>query len=239
MLYLKNIKKYYNNKVKAVDIEELFIEKAHIACLIGPSGSGKTTLLKIINRLIEPSEGFLEINKVKSTELSPISWRRKIGYVIQNIGLFPHLTVKENICLLSRVLKQSPSFINSRTEELLDMVGLKPSQYQNRYPIELSGGQQQRVGIARALMENPPLILMDEAFRALDPITCSALRKEVLNLNQKLKKTIVLVTHDINEALEMGDLIILLRKGTIQQIGTKDDLKNNPSNAFVESFISE
>lgn len=240
MLQLTEIKKFYQNKqVKALDLKELSVEKACIACLIGPSGSGKTTLLKIINRLIEPDEGFLKINQVSSSDMPAISWRRKIGYIIQGIGLFPHLTIKQNISLLSQVLKRSSSFIDSRVEELLELVGLNPTQYQNRWPRELSGGQQQRVGIARALMEDPPLILMDEAFGSLDPITRSSMRQEFLSLNKKLKKTIVMVTHDLNEAFEMGDKIIFLRKGEIQQIGKAEDFKNKPSSSFIESFIND
>ena len=240
MLYLKNLKKFYNKgKIKAVDIPELSIEKACIACLIGPSGCGKTTTLKLINRLIEPSEGFVRINNEKSTEVPAVSWRKKIGYVIQKIGLLPHLTVRENISLLSHVLKRDKTFIQERTDELLELVGLDPLKYKNRYPIELSGGQQQRVGIARALMEDPPLLLMDEPFGALDSITRSLLREEFMKLNQKLKKTIVMVSHDLNEAFAMGDKVILMQKGSILQEGNQEDFKNNPVNQFVIDFLNE
>ena len=238
MLHLKNIEHSFNNKKKALDIKDLKIEKSCVTCLIGPSGSGKTTLLKVINRLIEPGSGYVEIENARSDRVPPISWRRKIGYVVQDTGLFPHLTVKDNCSLLSRVLKRSPQFIDQRVKELLELVSL-PLEYENRWPSELSGGQSQRVGIARALMEDPPLILMDEPFGSLDPITRHALRDEFLNLNKKLKKTILIVTHDLNEAFEMGDKIIFLREGKVKQIGTKRDFKENPSSAFIESFIND
>ena len=240
MLYLKNLKKFYNNGVvKAVDIKELSIEKACIVCLIGPSGCGKTTTLKMINRLIEPSEGFVEINGINSEEVQAVSWRRKIGYVIQKFGLLPHLTVMENISLLSRVLKRDQNFIIERVYQLLELVGLNPMKYKNRYPIELSGGQQQRVGIARALMEDPPLLLMDEPFGALDSITGSSIRKEFINLNQKLKKTILMVSHDLKEAFEMADKVVLMEKGSILQEGSKEDFKQKPANQFVIDFLNE
>ena len=239
MLYLKNLKKFYNQgKLKAVDIKELSINQACIACLIGPSGCGKTTTLKMINRLIEPSEGFVEINGVKSLEVEAVSWRRKIGYVIQKIGLLPHLTVLENITLLSHVLKRDKKFILERAYELLELVGLDTVTYKNRYPIELSGGQQQRVGIARALMEDPPLLLMDEPFGALDSITASNLRKEFINLNRKLKKTILIVTHDLKEAFEMADKLILMQNGSVLQRGREEDFRQNPASSFVVDFLN-
>ncbi len=240
MLYLANLKKFYNdNTIKAVDIKELLVEKAGIVCLVGPSGCGKTTTLKMINRLIEPSDGYVEINGVKSDQVHPVLWRRKIGYVIQKIGLLPHLTVTQNISLLSRVLKRNRKFILKRVHELLEFVGLNPEQYKNRYPIELSGGQRQRVGIARALMEDPPLLLMDEPFGALDSITASSLRKEFKALNQTLKKTIIMVTHNLDEAFEIGDEVILMRKGSIIQKGDLEDFKHSPATSFVKDFFSE
>ena len=222
-----------------VEIQQLSIPAEGITCLIGPSGCGKTTTLKMINRLVEPDEGFVEINAVKSHNCPAVQWRRKIGYVIQKIGLFPHFTVAENIYLLSHVLKRKEAFILKRTTELLELVGLNPSQYKDRYPIELSGGEQQRVGIARALMEDPPLLLMDEPFGALDPITGSRLMKEFIKLNQKLKKTILMVSHDINSAFKMSDTVVLMRKGSIVQKGTEEDFKNNPANQFVKDFLNE
>ena len=240
MIELKNLKKSYNQgQIKAVDIQQLSIQESGIICLIGPSGCGKTTTLKMINRLVEPDEGFVEINGLKSHDCPPVQWRRQIGYVIQKIGLFPHFTVSENISLLSYVLKREEDFILKRTTELLELVGLNPSRYKDCYPIELSGGEQQRVGIARALMEDPPLLLMDEPFGALDPITGSRLMKEFIKLNQKLKKTILMVTHDINSAFKMGDRVVLMRKGSIVQEGTEDDFRNKPANQFVQDFLNE
>ena len=239
MLYLKNLKKFYGQgAVKAVDIKELFVKKSSIFCLIGPSGCGKTSTLKMINRLIEPDSGFVEINGLKSHEESAILWRRKIGYVIQKIGLFPHLTVMENISLLSRVIQRDKKFIQKRAIELLRLTGLEPAQYKNRYPIELSGGQRQRVGIARALMEDPPLLLMDEPFSTLDTIARSRLRKELIKLNEKLKKTILMVTHDIHEAFEIGDRVALMRQGSILQEGTLEDFKQHPLHPFVKHFLN-
>ena len=240
MIVLKNLKKSYSQgQIKAVDIQQLSIKKSGITCLIGPSGCGKTTTLQIINRLIEADEGFVEIDGANSKDGSAVKWRRKIGYVIQKIGLFPHITVAENISLLSRALKREKGFILKRTTELLELVGLAPSQYKDRYPIELSGGEQQRVGIARALMEDPPVLIMDEPFGALDPITGSHLMKEFIKLNQKLKKTILIVTHDINSAFKMGDQVALMRKGSIVQAGTEEDFKHRPANQFVQDFLSE
>ena len=240
MIYLKNIKKFYNKKqLKAVDIGKLYIEKAQFVCLVGPSGCGKTTTLKMINNLIKPDEGFIEVNGVKSFESDPVLWRRKIGYVIQKIGLLPHFTILQNISILSYVLKREKKMIQKRAYELMELVGLNPEEYKNKYPIELSGGQQQKAGLARALMEDPPLLLMDEPFGALDPITSASMRKEFIKLNQSLKKTIILVTHNIQEAFEMGDQVILMQKGSIVQKGTKKDFEQNPKNPFVNSFLNE
>ena len=240
MIILKNLKKSYNQgKIQAVNIQQLFIQESQITCLIGPSGCGKTTTLKMINRLIEPDEGFVEIKGVKSNSCPVVQWRRKIGYVIQKIGLFPHFTVAKNISLLSRVLKRKEDFILKRTTELLELVGLEPSEYKDRYPIELSGGEQQRVGIARALMEDPSFLIMDEPFGALDPITGSHLMNEFISLNQKLKKTILMVTHDIKSAFKMGGRIVLMQKGSIVQEGTEKDFRENPANPFVQEFLNE
>ncbi|MGI9548405.1 MAG: ATP-binding cassette domain-containing protein [Bdellovibrionales bacterium] len=237
MIHLKDLKKVFPANVVAVENMNLDIDSGTITCLIGPSGCGKTTTLKMINRIIEPSFGNIEINKLNIFKTNPVEWRKKIGYVIQKIGLFPHLTILENISILSKVLKKDSQWIKERTDYLLNLVGLNPKQYCQRYPMELSGGQQQRVGIARALMEDPPVLLMDEPFGSLDILNRSSLREEFLHLNQKLKKTILLVTHDLDEAFEMGDQIVLMKKGRIIQKGSKSDFKNKPSSKFVEDFL--
>ena len=239
-LRLKNLKKSFAPELPpALDDVSFSVDLGSISCLIGPSGCGKTTSLKMINRLIEPTEGIIEMSGVESHEMRPSQWRRMMGYVIQRGGLFPHLSARENVSLLSKVLKRNKKAIKERAEHLLDLVGLDPGKYKNRYPMELSGGERQRVGIARALMEDPPLLLMDEPFGALDSIARVSLRREFLELNQKMKKTILLVTHDLREAFEMGDQIILMRKGKIIQKGGESDFLRRPASAFVSDFVNE
>ncbi len=232
------VKQYSNTKLKAVDNISFSLNKGEIACLIGTSGCGKTTTIKMINRLIEPTEGEIRVNGQKSHQVDSVTWRRQTGYVIQKAGLLPHLTVRQNISLLSKILKRKKTFIKSRTDELLETVGLNPHQFAGCYPSELSGGQQQRVGIARALMENPPILLMDEPFGALDPITRNSMHEEFLALNQKLHKTIILVTHDMKEAFKLGDQIILMNKGQIVQKGSPKEITDTPANDFVKEFLS-
>ena len=215
------------------------LDGGQIGCLIGTSGCGKTTTLKMINRLIEPTEGRIWVGGEKNNDPNPIRWRRKIGYVVQKAGLLPHLTVKQNISLLSQILGRKKSSIHHRTQELMEMVNMPYRDFANRYPVELSGGQQQRVGIARALMEDPPVLLMDEPFGALDPITSTSLHDELIYLNEKLKKTILLVTHNLSEAFNLGDRIFLMDKGRIVQSGTKKDFLDNPKNQFVEDFVQD
>lgn len=238
MIEIQNLTKVFSEgKIKAVDSISFKLQKGEIACIIGTSGCGKTTTLKMINRLIEPTEGNIWVNDEEFHTIGPVNWRRRIGYVIQKAGLLPHMTVKQNISLLSRVIKREKNFIDERVKELMSIINMPYEQFEHRYPIELSGGQQQRVGIARALMEDPPVMLMDEPFGALDPLTRNSLHKEFLHLNQKLNKTILIVTHDMNEAFKLGDKVILMDKGKIVQMGTKDDLINSPANEFVQNFI--
>lgn len=238
MIEVKNLTKVYSEgNVRAVNSVSFKLEKGEIGCIIGTSGCGKTTTLKMINRLIEPSEGDIWVGNEECHSTDPVQWRRKIGYVIQKAGLLPHMTVKQNIALLSSILKKDQEFITKRVSELMETINMPYEKFAERYPIELSGGQQQRVGIARALMEDPPVMLMDEPFGALDPITRESLHEEFINLNQRLKKTILIVTHDMDEAFKLGDKVILMNKGEIVQMGTKDDLVNNPKNEFVESFV--
>lgn len=238
MLKLENISKVYKGKKKAVNNISLEIKKGEFICFIGPSGCGKTTTMKMINRLIEPSEGAIYINGENILEKDPVDLRRQIGYVIQQIGLFPHMTIYENMMLVPKLLKWSEDEKRERAEELLKLVDMDP-EFLERYPNELSGGQQQRIGVLRALASNPPLILMDEPFGALDPITRDALQEEFKNLQRTLDKTIVFVTHDMDEAIKLADRIVILKGGEIVQVGTPDEILRNPANAFVEEFIGK
>lgn len=238
MLKLENISKVYKGKKKAVNNISLEIKKGEFICFIGPSGCGKTTTMKMINRLIEPSEGAIYINGENILEKDPVDLRRQIGYVIQQIGLFPHMTIYENMMLVPKLLKWSENQKRERAEELLKLVDMD-SEFLDRYPNELSGGQQQRIGVLRALASNPPLILMDEPFGALDPITRDALQEEFKNLQRTLDKTIVFVTHDMDEAIKLADRIVILKGGEIVQVGTPDEILRNPANAFVEEFIGK
>lgn len=238
MISIQNLTKEYDAQVRAVDNISFTVEKAQIAAIIGTSGCGKSTTLKMINRLVEPTAGVIQLNSDSSTEVDVISWRRKIGYVTQSAGLLPHLTVFENISLLSKVLKRDKKFINERVNELMELVNMPPEDFSSKYPAELSGGQRQRVGIARALMENPQILLMDEPFGALDPITRNSLHQELMDLNRKLEKTIIMITHDMEEAFKLADVIILMDQGKIIQMGSKEDFLHNPANQFVKNFVS-
>ena len=217
----------------------LSIPQGKIITIIGPSGCGKTTVLKMVNRLIEPDKGTILIGGRDIKELDPVQLRRNIGYVIQQIGLFPHMTIEENISIVSRLKGESKKQTTKRTEELLTLIGLDAKTFRKRYPHELSGGQQQRVGVARALASDPSIILMDEPFSALDPISRVQLQKELKNLNKQLKKTIIFVTHDIDEALKIADQIILLNEGKIVQYASPDEILSHPETEFVRQFIGE
>ena len=230
-------KVFEQGNVKAVDNVSFELKKGEVGCIIGTSGCGKTTTLKMINRLVEPSFGEIKVNGKSSYQLSAVEWRRNIGYVIQKAGLLPHLNVYQNISLLSHILKRRKDFIENRVRELMEVVNLPFDQYKDFYPKELSGGQQQRVGIARALMEDPPVMLMDEPSGALDPITRESLYEEFLNLNKKLEKTILIVTHDMGEAFKLADKIILMDQGKIVQAGTQKELVETPVNDFVREFV--
>ena len=207
--------------------------------LLGPSGCGKTTLLKLLNRLIEPDGGTVEINGQNVREQRPEVLRRGMGYVIQQVGLLPHYTVAENIAVVPRLLGHAPAAIAARTEALLTRLQLPPARYAGQLPAQLSGGQQQRVGLARALAADPPIILLDEPFGALDPITRASIRREFRELEELKNKTVVLVTHDVTEAFELADRIMLLDGGQIQQLGTPRELLFRPANDFVRRFFAE
>ncbi|MCM3677177.1 betaine/proline/choline family ABC transporter ATP-binding protein [Peribacillus simplex] len=238
MLKIENVSKIYTGGKKAVKNISLDIKKGEFICFIGPSGCGKTTTMKMINRLIEPSEGKILINGENIMDKDPVELRRQIGYVIQQIGLFPHMTILENITLVPKLLKWNERKKKERALELLQLVDMGP-EYLERYPYELSGGQQQRIGVLRALASNPPLILMDEPFGALDPITRDALQEEFKNLQRTLDKTIVFVTHDMDEAIKLADRIVILKAGEIVQVGTPDEILRKPANEFVEEFIGK
>ena len=216
----------------------LTINESEITVFIGPSGSGKTTLLKMINRLEDNTTGEVKINgkNVKEYDIHKMRW--DIGYALQQVALFPHMNVEENIAIVPELKKWKKEKINARIDELLNMVGLEPKKYRKRNPSELSGGEAQRVGIARALAADPKIILMDEPFSALDPITRASLQEDVKKLQKQINKTIVFVTHDIEEAFLLGDKICIIQDGELIQTGTKQEIISNPKNDFVKKFIS-
>ncbi|OSA70429.1 betaine/proline/choline family ABC transporter ATP-binding protein [Clostridium botulinum] len=238
IIEFKNIKKNYKDIV-VIENFNLEIEKGNLVVLIGSSGSGKTTLLKMINRLIESTAGEILVNEKNIKEMDPIKLRRSIGYVIQQTGLFPHLTVKENIEIIPKLIGKSKEEIDNKTNELLNMVGLDPEKYMDRYPVELSGGQQQRVGVARAFATDAEIILMDEPFSALDPITRAELQEELFNIQKEYRKTIVFVTHDMDEALNLADKICILKDGKLLQYDTPENILKNPAGEYVEEFVGK
>ena len=237
MIKFTNVTKKYKNKevLHEVDFE---IPKGKLVSIIGSSGCGKTTMLKMINRLVPMTSGTISINGKDILETPPVELRKQIGYVIQQTGLFPHMTIEENIALPMLLHKWSSADIDARIKELLNLVSL-PKDMLKRFPPELSGGQQQRVGVARAFSTNPDIILMDEPFSALDPITRNNLQEELNDLQKELLKTIVFVTHDMDEAIKISDAICLMRNGSIEQFATPEELLKNPANDFVETFIGK
>jgi len=238
MIEVRSLTKNFG-KLRAVDAVSFSVEQGNTLALVGTSGSGKTTTLKMLNRLVEPSSGEILINGENIMQQSIIALRRNMGYVIQNSGLFPHYTVAENIGLLPALLGWSAEKRRQRASDLLQRLGMDSAIYLDKYPQQLSGGQQQRVGIARALAADPPIILMDEPFGALDPITRQSVRREFKELDELSRKTSILVTHDIEEAFEMADQVCLLDEGRVQQLGTPRDLLFDPANTFVQQFLGE
>ncbi|AMG63943.1 MULTISPECIES: betaine/proline/choline family ABC transporter ATP-binding protein [Staphylococcus] len=238
MLSIKNLTKIYSGNKKAVDRISLDIESGEFIAFIGTSGSGKTTALRMINRMIEPTEGQITINGKNIGDMNPVELRRSIGYVIQQIGLMPHMTIRENIVLVPKLLKWSKEKKDARAKELIKLVDL-PEDYLDRYPAELSGGQQQRIGVVRALAADQDVILMDEPFGALDPITRDTLQDLVKTLQQKLGKTFIFVTHDMDEAIKLADRICIMSKGKIVQFDTPDNILRHPANDFVVDFIGQ
>lgn len=238
MIEFKNIKKSYKSNI-ILENFNLKIDDGKLVVLIGASGCGKTTLLKMINRLIPITEGQILINGKDIKVMDPIELRRGIGYVIQQTGLFPHMTVKENIEIVPRLMGKPEDRIEEKTIELLNMVGLESTEYLHRYPAELSGGQQQRVGVARAFAADAEIILMDEPFSALDPITRTELQEQLFNIQKEYNKTIVFVTHDMDEAINIADMICILKEGKIIQYDTPENILKNPSGEYVEEFVGK
>lgn len=237
MIKFENVSKRYTDGTAAVDSVELEIKQGEFFVIIGPSGCGKTTTLKMINRLIPLSDGTIYIKGKKISEYDIHELRWNIGYVLQQIALFPHMTIEENIAIVPELKHWERDRIKQRTDELLEMVGLDHQTYANRKPSELSGGEQQRVGVIRALAADPEILLMDEPFSALDPLSREKLQDDMLDLKKNLKKTTVFVTHDMQEALKLADRICIMKKGRVVQIGTPQELITNPANDFVKNFV--
>ncbi len=237
MIRLDHVTKRYGDQV-AVDDLTLEVADGELCVLVGPSGCGKTTTMRMINRLIEPTEGRIVIDGDDVLQLDPVQLRRRIGYVIQQIGLFPHQTIGDNVATVPRLLKWPKAKVSARVDELLHLVGLEPVRFRDRYPHQLSGGQRQRVGVARALGADPQVLLMDEPFGAIDPITRDRLQDEFLRLQAEVRKTIVFVTHDIEEAVKLGDRIAILQQGGIlAQHDTPAVILGEPASEFVADFV--
>jgi osmoprotectant transport system ATP-binding protein len=231
-------KRYGNSTRPAIDDLTITLPAGEICVLIGPSGGGKTTALKMINRLISITEGDITVDGTSVKSLEKTELRRGMGYVIQQIGLFPHMTIEDNIGTVPKLLRWDKERIRARARELLDLVGLDPDEHGKRYPAQLSGGQRQRVGLARAMAADPPLMLMDEPFGAIDPITRERLQDDFLRLHREIRKTVVFVTHDIDEAIKMGDRICILREGgKLAQYDTPENILARPADDFVARFV--
>ena len=238
VLALEQVSKRYPNGHVAVHELSLTVGDGQTSVLVGPSGCGKTTTLRMINRLIEPSSGRVLLDGEDVTTMDPVRLRLRMGYVIQQVGLFPHMTVADNVATVPRLLGWQSERTRRRVDELLDLVGLDPGQYAKRYPHQLSGGQQQRVGVARALGADPPVLLMDEPFGAIDRVNRDRLQNEFLRIQSVMKKIVVFVTHDIDEAVKMGDRIAILREGgVLQQYDTPAKILAEPATAFVAEFL--
>ena len=239
MIVFEKVCKTYPGGTEAVRDLTLEVGEGETLVLLGTSGSGKTTTMRMVNRLIEPTSGRILMDGRDIMDQNPIELRRRIGYAIQHIGLFPHMSVAENIAVVPKLLQWSSSEIAERIDQLLRMVGLEPDEFRDRFPSQLSGGQKQRVGVARALAADPPVVLMDEPFGALDPITREQLQNEFLKLESVIKKTIIFVTHDVFEAAKMGDRVALLDEGRLEQLATPQELVENPASEFVDQFLGQ
>jgi osmoprotectant transport system ATP-binding protein len=236
MIRIEHLTKTFG-KVVAVDDFSLEIQTGLICVLIGPSGSGKTTLLRMVNRLIEPTSGEIFLDGRNTRELKPEKLRQSIGYAIQSVGLLPHMTVSQNISVVPEMLHWDQKRINSRVAELLQLFDLDPARYTSKYPAELSGGEAQRIGVARALAGDPPVLLMDEPFGAVDPLSRQKLQSEFLKIHKKLKKTVLLVTHDLDEAIRLADRVAIMQSGKLVQYDTPEILLSQPANKFVHDFV--
>ncbi|MTH53335.1 betaine/proline/choline family ABC transporter ATP-binding protein [Bacillus mangrovi] len=239
MIEFKGVTKQYKDGFKALKNINLTLEAGKIHVIIGPSGCGKSTTMKLINRLITPSEGTVYINNEDISKQNPVQLRRKIGYVIQSIGLFPHMSIADNVAVVPRLLKWEEERTQKKVDELLSVVHLDPGTYRNRKPSELSGGQQQRIGVIRALAAEPDIILMDEPFSALDPISREKLQNELISLQEEMQKTIIFVTHDMDEAIKIADNIVLMKDGEVIQSGPPESILRHPANEFIKEFIGK
>ncbi|MEP7456645.1 ABC transporter ATP-binding protein [Phyllobacterium sp. SB3] len=236
MIRLDHLTKFFGAFI-AVDDITLDLPAGEICVLLGPSGCGKTTTMKMINRLIQPSSGKVFIDGRDTSGINPIELRRSIGYVIQQVGLFPNKTIADNICIVPDLLGWDHKRSRARAKELLELVGMQPDLFLKRYPKELSGGQQQRVGVLRALAADPPVMLMDEPFGAIDPINREVIQDEFLKMQREIRKTIIFVSHDLDEAVKMADKIAIFRSGRLEQYASPDELLARPANAFIENFL--
>lgn len=238
MIKFRSVSKNYGDFI-ALNNLNLEISEGELCVLLGPSGCGKSTSLRLINRLIKMDSGVIEVNGRDITDIDEETLRRGIGYVIQNVGLLPHYTVKENISIVPKLLKWNNYRIDKRVEELLELVGLEPGLYSHKYPNQLSGGEAQRIGVARALAADPPILLMDEPFGAVDPLTRTVLQKEFLKIQKQLKKTVIFVTHDIEEAVTLGNKIAILKNGKLMQYDRPDRILTLPKNEFITDFTGK
>jgi osmoprotectant transport system ATP-binding protein len=237
MIELRNLTKSYDGRLAAVDRLNLSIAAGEFLALVGPSGCGKTTTLSMINRLEEPSDGTIVIDGSDTRDRDPVELRRRIGFVFQDIGLFPHMTVAENAGVVLRILGEAREAIDARVNELLALVRLPPETYRNRFPADISGGQRQRVGVARALAARPDIVLMDEPFGAIDPLARDKLASDYRQIHDSLRLTTVLVTHDMTEAILLADRIALMRDGKLVQVGSPRELFSSPVDNFVEAMM--
>lgn len=236
MIEFDHVSKTYGNNEALRDVT-FTVPQGKVYVLIGPSGCGKSTSLKLINRLLEPTDGYVRVDGTPVREFPPQDLRRGIGYVIQSVGLLPHMSVEQNIGIVPRLLGKSREERRRRATELLELIDLDPDTYRRKYPSELSGGEAQRVGVARALAADPPILLMDEPFGAVDPLTRESLQQEFISIQQKLRKTVIFVTHDLDEAVRVADVVVLMKDGEVVQQGAPEEILGSPGNEFVRDFV--